>query len=181
MQTLFAAIKPPPDILDKVVPLQKGIEGASWSPRDNLHITLGYFGLVADEFAEILDYELALRPGIGFDVRLEGANIFGGSRPRTLWFGVEANPALAALHQHVRRAARRSKIDMETRNFTPHLSLAYMRGGVALGDLSRYLRRHLGYKSKPFLIDQFALYSSNTQKSGPNLYIKEANYPLLGP
>jgi len=181
MQTLFVAIKPPAYILDGITPLQKGIEGVRWSPRENLHITLGYFGLVSNEFAEILDHELAIRPGTGFELRLRGADIFGGSRPRTLWLGVEQSPALDALHKHVRRAARRSKTDMETRNYTPHLSLAYMRGGVALGDLSRFLRRHINFKSKPFLVDQFALYSSNTQKAGPNIYIKEANYPLLGP
>jgi len=58
MLTLFAAIKPPSSIIDKIVPLQKGIEGVRWSPEDNLHITLGYFGLVSEEFAEILDTEI---------------------------------------------------------------------------------------------------------------------------
>ena len=54
MLTLFAAIKPPDNILDRIETLQKGIEGVRWSPHENLHITLGYFGLVSNEFAEIL-------------------------------------------------------------------------------------------------------------------------------
>ena len=180
MLTLFAAIKPPPYILGAIASMQKGIEGVRWSPPENLHITLGYFGLVSEEFAEVLDHELGISPGGGFDLSLQGADIFGGSRPHTLWMGVKPSAALTALHKHVRSAARRSKIEMESRKFTPHLSLAYMRGGVDLGDLSRYLRRHINYKSKPFLVDQFALYSSNARKSGPNDYIKEANFPLLG-
>ncbi len=185
MLTLFAAIKPPPHIVRAVTALQKGIEGVRWSAPENLHITLGYFGLVDVEFAEILDRELASRAkggaGGGFKMRLSSVDIFGGSRPHTLWLGVEENAALRALHTHVRRAAKRAHIEMEVRKFTPHLSLAYMRGGVDLSDLSRFISKNISFESTPFLVDQFALYASNPQKTGPNIYTKEANYPLLGP
>lgn len=180
MLTLFAAIKPPDKIFDRIEPLQKGIEGVRWSPRENLHITLGYFGLVSDDFAEVLDHELARSAGVGFELSLKGVGIFGGSRPHTLWLGLKPSKALEGLHKHCRRAARRAKIDMETRNFSPHLSMAYMNRGISLADLSRYVRRHDNFKSKPFLVDEFSLFSSNPQKNNPNIYQKEANYPLLG-
>ncbi|MBL4854640.1 MAG: RNA 2',3'-cyclic phosphodiesterase [Robiginitomaculum sp.] len=180
MLTLFAAIKPPSDILDAVEDVQKGIEGVNWTPRDNLHITVGYFGAVEDKYAEILDHELARSPGTGFDLRLRGADIFGNSRPHSLWLGVEKSPALTALHKHIRRAAKRSNIDMEARNFVPHLTLAYLRRHTPKDDLTRYIRRHIQFKPKPFLIDKFALYSSHHQKHAPNIYKKQANYPLLG-
>jgi len=180
MLTLFAAIKPPSSIIDKIVPLQKGIEGVRWSPEDNLHITLGYFGLVSEEFAEILDTEIGRHPGVGFDLTLQGVGVFGGSKPHTLWLGIKPCKALEDLHMHCRRAARRAKIEMEARKFTPHLSLAYMNRGISLADMSRYVRRHDKFKSKPFLVDEFSLYSSNPQRNGPNIYQKEANYPLLG-
>ncbi|PHR61141.1 MAG: RNA 2',3'-cyclic phosphodiesterase [Robiginitomaculum sp.] len=180
MLTLFAAIKPPPHILRDIDALQKGIDGVRWAYEDNLHITLGYFGLVSTEFAEILDHELARGAGGGFKLKLSSVDVFGGSRPHTLWLGLEENKALSALHKHVRSAARRAHVEMETRKFTPHLSLAYMHDGVDLGDLSRFIRKNLSYKSKPFIVDQFALYSSHPQKTGPNIYQSEANYPLLG-
>lgn len=180
MLTLFAAIKPPDNILDRIETLQKGIEGVRWSPYENLHITLGYFGLVSHEFAEILDHELARSAGTGFELKLSGVGIFGGSRPHTLWIGLEPSKALEDLHKHCRAAARRAKIEMEVRKFSPHLSIAYMNRGISLSDMSRYVRRHDHFKSKPFLVDEFSLYSSNPQKSGPNIYQKEANYPLLG-
>jgi 2'-5' RNA ligase len=180
MLTLFAAIKPPKSIIDRVVSLQKGVEGVRWSPRENLHITLGYFGLVSDDYAEILDHELAKTSATGFELQLQGVGVFGGSRPHTLWLGLKPSSALTALHTHCRRAARLAQVEMESRKYTPHLSLAYMNGGIALADLARYVRRHDGLKSKKFLVDQFGLYSSNSQKTGPNLYIQEANFPLLG-
>ncbi|MBL4870741.1 MAG: RNA 2',3'-cyclic phosphodiesterase [Robiginitomaculum sp.] len=182
--TLFAAIKPPPHIIRAVEALQKGVEGLRWAPPDNMHITLGYFGLVDIEFAEILDHELASRTkggaGGGFKLALSSVGVFGSSRPHTLWLGIEKNKDLLALHTHIRRAARRAHIEMETRKYTPHLSLAYMRGGVSLLDLSHFIKRNLNFKSKPFLIDQFGLYSSNPQRTGPNIYQREASYPLLG-
>ncbi len=180
MPTYFAAIKPPDDILDAIEALQKGVEGINWSPRDNLHITVGYFGELSDEYAEILDRELARSPGFGFDVNLSGVDYFGGARPHTLWLGVKKNHALAALHKYVRSAARRSTIEMEKRNFRPHLSLAYLRRNIAKDDFERYLRLHVRFTSKPFLVDQFALYSTQKHKQGPNTYIKEATYPLVG-
>jgi len=180
MTTYFAAIKPPQKILDAVAPLQKGIEGVNWAPEDNLHITVGYFGELNDEYAEILDRELARSPGYGFDLRLTGVDYFGASRPHTLWLGVEENPHLNALHKYIRSAARRSDIEMESRNFRPHLSLAYLRRNIAKDDFEKYIRRYVRFKSEPFLVDEFALYSTKRHKNGPNTYVKEANYPLVG-
>ncbi len=180
MPTYFAAITPPENILDAVAPLQKGIEGVKWAPLDNLHITVGYFGELSDAYAEILDRELARAPGYGFDMRLTGVDFFGSTRPHTLWLGVEDNPALNRLHKHVRSASRRSKVEMEARKFRPHLSLAYLRRGYAKDDFERYIRRHIRFKTEPFLVDEFSLYCVEPHKHGPNTYIKEANYPLVG-
>jgi RNA 2',3'-cyclic 3'-phosphodiesterase len=180
MSTYFAAIKPPEEILDAVMSLQKGIEGVNWVLRENLHITVGYFGELSNEYAEMLDRELARAPGYGFDVKFEGVDYFGASRPHTLWLGVENNPALTTLHEHVRSAARGSHIEMENRNFRPHLSLAYLRKSFAKDDFERYLRRYVRFSSKAFLVDEFALYATQKHKNGPNTYIKEANYPLIG-
>lgn len=180
MPTYFAAIKPPDDILDAITALQKGVEGINWLPRDNLHITVGYFGELSDEYAEMLDHELARSPGYGFDVSLSGVDYFGSSRPHTLWLGVKKSQALTALHDHVRRAARRSNIEMENRNFKPHLSLAYLRRDIAKDDFERYLRLHVRFTSKSFLVDQFALYSTLRHKNGPNTYAKVASFPLVG-
>jgi len=84
------------------------------------------------------------------------------------------------LHEYVRSAARRSAIEMENRNFKPHLSLAYLRRNIAKDDFERYLHRYVRFTSKPFLVDQFALYCVQKHKNGPNTYLKEATYPLVG-
>ena len=180
MPTYFAAITPPQHIIDALTPLQKGIEGMNWTPPENLHITVGYFGALDDEYAEMLDRELARAPGYGFEISLSGVDFFGKDRAHTLWLGVKDNPRLTALHKHIRSAARRASVQMETRKFRPHLSLAYPRRYYAKDDFERYLRRYVRFTSVPFLVDEFSLFSVERHKNGPNTYIKEANYPLVG-
>lgn len=187
MLTLFAAIKLPPHIVGRAADLQKNIDGVRWAPLENFHITLGYFGLVDEDHAEALDHALA-RPVTpakdeiagGFRIHLEGVGVFGGSRPHTLWLGVGKSASLIALHKHVRKAARAANIPMEARKFTPHLSLAYMRGGISLADLTHFVSNNMSFSTPPFMVDQFGLFASNPQTSGPNIYSHEANFPLLG-
>lgn len=178
--TLFAAIKPPNHIIKAVTAVQKNVDGVRWAVPENLHITLGYFGRVSTEYTKTLDHELACGAGGGFKLSLQGADVFGSSKPHTLWLGVSPTPPLMALNKHIHNAARRAHVKMETRKYVPHISLAYVRDGVHLADLSRFIRKNINFKSKPFIVDQFALYSSRPQKKGSNIYKKEANYPLLG-
>jgi len=122
---------------------------------EKLHITVGFFGDVDDDHAEILDMELARYKCAGFDLSLSGVGHFGEKTPHAIWAGLAPSPPLLDLHKHCRRAARAAKINMETRVFRPHIP--------------------------PFLVDRFYLLSSHRKKTGPNAYREEACYPLLGP
>lgn len=166
--------------MQEITDLQTGLEGMNWIPETNLHITLGYFGALPDEITEILDRELGRQPSGSFDLRLSGGGTFGRQSPHTLWLGVDTSPALSALHDHVRRAARRASVILEKRKYTPHLSLAYPNRHIGRSDLAKFLKRMSSWRSAPFLVDEFSLYSSHRNKSGPNTYLREANYPLLG-
>ncbi len=177
---VFAAIKPPPSIIRKLVLLQKGVEDARWSDPDKLHITLGFFGDVANEKIEILDYELVQHGRTGFDVALSGAGHFGNKEPHAIWIGVDMSKDLRGLYKHCRRAARHAKIEMESRKFMPHVTLAYLKDGTPHAHIIAFEKRLAEFKLGPFLVDQFFLISSHQRKSGSNLYRVEASYPLLG-
>jgi len=177
---LFAAIKIPQDITRALSRLQKGVSGARWSAPEKFHITLGYFGDIDDDHAEVLDYELARIRMSGFELELSGAGHFGSSDPHAIWVGVTPHPALTMLHDHCRQSARRAKVDMEKRNYVPHVTLAYMKPFSPIDRVIAFEQRLSGFKTPPFLVDEFFLMSSHRRKDKPNKYYAEASYPLIG-
>lgn len=178
---LFAALNLPDDVAERLLALQKGVDGAKWRPRENLHITLRFFGEVQEPMAEEIDAMLSdiadrTRP---FEIALKAAGAFGGGEPHTLWIGVELNPTLAKLAADCERGARRLGLKPEPRKFAPHVTLAYLSGS----DLTRVqaFESRLGlFQARPFEVESFTLYSSWTRKSAPNLYRPEADYVLRG-
>jgi 2'-5' RNA ligase len=177
---LFAAIRPPSGVIRAVTRLQKGVPGARWSAPEKLHITVGYFGDVRDTLAVELDAELARRPLPSMELHLRGAGHFGRSEPHQIHLKLDDNTGLSKLHAHCRKVARELNIPMEARNFTPHLTLAYLKPFPDLEKLAKYEQRHAQTDIGPFLVDQFGLYSSWQQTRGPNRYELEATYPLVG-
>jgi len=177
---LFAAIRPSDKIVRDLTRFQKGIPGARWSDAEKLHITLGFFGDVDGDRAEVLDEKLAHINKASFDLSLSGAGHFGRSEPHSVWIGVAPSPDLIHLHKSVRSAARAAGVIMEKREYRPHVTLAYLRPFPDIEAIARWEHKYSGYQSASFLVDGFFLYSSWQRQSGSNLYREEASYPLLG-
>jgi 2'-5' RNA ligase len=178
---LFAAFEPPPEVVARVAALQRGVPGASWRPRENLHVTLRFFGDVAENVARDLDSALeeAAQGLAPFDVRLKGAGSFGKDAPHTLWLGLAECPPLHRLAGDVERAARRIGLAPEGRKFAPHLTVAYLHG-ADVARVQAFERRCALFESAPWRVEGFGLYSSQLRRSQPSLYRLEAEYPLLG-
>ena len=177
--TLFTAITLPDFVADRLIALQKGVPGAKWRPRENLHLTLRYFGEVAEPVAEEIDAGLSAladraRP---FEMQLKAAGAFGGGDPHTLWIGVAQNEALNKVAADCERVARRAGLKPEPRKFTPHVTLAYLTG-TELGRVQAFETRLGLFQAPPLRVEGFTLFSSWTRKSAPNLYRSEADYPF---
>jgi RNA 2',3'-cyclic 3'-phosphodiesterase len=178
---LFAALPIPDDVADRIVAIQRGVSGAAWRPREALHLTLRFFGEVAEPVADDIDSELdemAQRHG-PLDIALKGVGMFGKDDPHTLWLGVAENKDLRALAADAERAARRAGLKPEARKFTPHVTAAYLHH-PDLDRVRAFEQRHALFESKPWRADAFHLYSSWRSKSGPSHYRLEAEYPLMG-
>jgi 2'-5' RNA ligase len=178
---LFAAVDLPDDIIERLLALMKGVPGAKWRPKENLHLTLRFFGEVAEPVAEDIDSELAAAAESTppFTLQLKGAGAFGGAEPRNLWVGVAASDGLKKLAADCERAARRAGLKPESRKFAPHVTLAYL-NDTALDRVHAFESRLGLFETRPFRIDRFGLYSSQVRKSAPSHYRLEAEYSLNG-
>jgi 2'-5' RNA ligase len=178
---LFAALPIPDDVAERVAALQQGVDGARWAPRENLHLTLRFFGNVAEPVATDIDQALEEegRRRAPFSAALKGAGFFGKGEPHVLYLGVAAGPGLQALAAGCERAARRCGLEPDARKFTAHLTVAYL-NGASLERVTAFEQRYALFESRPWEVDSFGLYSSQTRSAGPSLYRLEAEYPLCG-
>lgn len=177
---LFAALDLPDDVAERLLALQKGVPGAKWRPRENLHLTLRFFGEVAEPVADELDaaLEQAAAANSAFDLELKGAGSFGGGEPHTLWIGAARTAALEKLQADCERAARRCGLKPEPRKFAPHVTIAYL-AGAPLDRVQAFESRLGLFRARPFRVESLALYSSQVRRNAPSLYRVEAEYPLL--
>ncbi len=84
------------------------------------------------------------------------------------------------LARQCRKAARQAGVEIEKRAYLPHLTLAYLNRDVDMGRVQRFEQRLGLFKSDPFTVDRFHLYSSWARKPHtPNLYRIETEYPLI--
>lgn len=176
---IFAALPLPDAIAGQVMPLMKGVPGAAWRPRENLHITLAFYGSVQEASVTELDHALDRIRVSPFELQLEEADHFGKDDLRSLWLKVSEPPELTELAQACRKAGQSVGITIERRVFKPHLTLAYIRGQTDPRRLASFEQKLALYRSEPFIADRFHLYSSWAQDRGPNRYDVETEYPLL--
>lgn len=140
-------------------------QGLRWSPPDQWHITLSYYGALRDPGgrAETLRTVFAQcrRP----TVRLAGSGTFG----RVLWLGVEDLgegdlDLLAAL------------AGGSERDYVPHLTLARADSSVARVD-PEWTRRLQRYESASWTVSEVALLRSDPGQGGP-VYTEVERFPL---
>ncbi len=180
MPRLFTGLEIPLDEAARLQSLTGGLEGARWIDPMNYHITLRFLGDIDEPTAMTFLhrlYEVEARP---FRLRLSGLGSFGHGKPRALWAGVEVmqedDGALTALQKAHERAAQAAGLAPERRKFTPHLTLARLKG-TRPEMLARYLEAHGGFQGAFFEVRSFALFSSRPSMGG-GPYLIEQLFPL---
>jgi RNA 2',3'-cyclic 3'-phosphodiesterase len=177
MIRLFAAVPAPFDIAEGLARRQQGLPGARWSPAENLHITLRFFGEVAEPVAAELDTGLSAIAMDSFEVALEGAGAFGErEHMRAVWAGVRESEPLRRLAAKCETVAKRCGLKAETRAYRPHMTLAYLKHSPEQR-VAAWLQGHNLLQSPPWRVRQFNLYSSWRSADGSR-YELERSYPL---
>jgi RNA 2',3'-cyclic 3'-phosphodiesterase len=176
MPRLFTALELPEAIVSQLALARGGVVGARWLEPEDYHVTLRFIGDIdaraARDIAETLGDIRRPKTPVGF----QGLSWFGGVKPRSLIAKVKADPVLMELQAEQERRLRRVGVDPETRKYTPHVTLARLRG-VAQAAVADYLAAHGALLAEPFTAESFVLYSAR-EGSGGGPYVVEAAYPL---
>ncbi len=180
---LFLAIPVPPAITVRLSALETNVPGASWRRSEHYHLTLCFIGEVNEETARDIDLEVGRIVAAPFEISLSGAGSFGGRAPTALWAGVEGPPDLSRLASSCESAVRNAGLSPLSspntgRKYKPHVTLAYL-GGTLDYEVAKYLQDTADFRTEPFWVDHFCMYSSRSTKAGSH-YVEEAVYPLTG-
>jgi 2'-5' RNA ligase len=173
MLRLFVGIELPPEIKLSLSLIATGVPGAKWVDAGNYHLTLRFIGEIDEGQAEDVDAALSQIHAPRFDLALATVGHFG---LRQLWVGVERNDALQHLHGKIETALTRLGFPPDERRYTPHVTLARLKG-TSEGRLQSYLAEHALYRALPFRVEHFSLIASYLTKSGA-IYEDQADYPL---
>ncbi len=176
MQRLFVALAIPDSVAQSLALLQSGVPGARWQTREQLHLTLRFIGEVDGRDANAIHDALSGIAAPPFTLELHGVGEFGGKHPHALWAGVRPNEALLHLQRKIETAVQRAGVLPERHKYTPHVTLARLRG-TPVGRVMDYLADHALYGAQPFAVNGFILYSSLLTSDG-SVYRAEQAYGL---
>ena len=175
---LFVGLSLPDAVAQSLSLLRAGVPGAHWQTREQLHMTLRFIGEVDGRDAAAIDDALSTISAPRFRLELKGVGEFGGKNPRALWAGVREPAPIVHLQRKIEAMLQRVGLAAEERKFTPHVTLARLRGAPA-GKVMDWLSDHALYAGMPFKVTEFILYSSQITPNG-SIYVAERSYGLNG-
>lgn len=124
---LFLALEIPEEVASGLVSLQGGCQGARWSRKETLHLTLRFLGDVDDEGCARLRLGLEALAFEPFRLRIERAGTFTLRDQAVLWMGPAPSAALADLHGLVDGILATALGVPCERAYTPHVTLGRLR------------------------------------------------------
>lgn len=180
MNRLFVGIELPDALKERLAGICIGVPGAKWVKPENLHLTLRFIGEVDEGRFGDIDAALSAVRAPEFELTLSGIGHFAsGKAPRVLWVGVERNEPVVYLQGRVEAACARAGLESERRKFSPHITLARLNNPPA-SRLGAFLSGNSLFKSAPFSVEEFTLFSSFLARGGA-IHRAEADYRLGAP
>ncbi len=165
MPRLFTGLEIPEDIAFELNLMQGGVWGARWIEPADYHITLRFIGDIEERLASEIGYLLERVASAPFTIRLKGVGAFGGSEPRSIYAKVAESAELRRLQNAHEKLCQTLGLAAQGRKFTPHVTLARLRG-ADIGEVQGFIARQNLLHSRPFEVDRFVLFSSRPSRGG---------------
>ena len=166
MIRLFVALEMPPAHKQRLLSLCHGVRDARWVTEENLHLTLRFIGEVEEPLVADIVAALQSITAETFPLTLDGVGHFKtGRRIRSLWAGVAPSDALLNLQDRIDAALRRAGVAPDGRRFTPHITLARLKGGTP-ERIGSWIESNAAFWAEPFTIEHFTLFESYLTHTG---------------
>ncbi|HCL73387.1 MAG TPA: RNA 2',3'-cyclic phosphodiesterase [Gammaproteobacteria bacterium] len=151
-----------------------GIESLRLTPERNLHVTLKFLGLMAEEAIPELSLHLAqvCAKHQVFNYHCRGLGHF----KQSIWLGVDPSPELLALSKDIENCCALLGFAAEQKRFTPHVTIARY-GKAARPPLSNLTDRFGEQEWFVGAISEACLFKSETLPAGAKYTVIE-RYPL---
>jgi 2'-5' RNA ligase len=170
----FIAIKLPDEVRtqieSQIQELNHFTKMVRWIKADSLHLTLKFLGEIEADRVEQVKSTLERVKGVvpPFDLRFNGSGCFPGrKRPRVFWLGLDKEGVvpLSELQSWLEDQLWQVGFEKENRKFTPHLTIARVKGDENFSDLYSYIDNHL-FTGKKFNVDKIYLIRSYLRPTG---------------
>lgn len=156
-----------------LMPLPRKVE------PENLHLTLVFLGECPEPVLEAAHegFEALREPR--FTLALQGLGLFGKAKPHAAWAGVAASAQLTRLQAKVETIARRAGCPIDSRKFTPHVTLGRFPtpDPADIARLERAVALGTGFRTEPWEVTELTLWRSHLTARGPQ-YEVLVRYPL---
>ena len=178
---LFTGIDLSADVITNLEDLLRRLKPAAqinWSPPKNLHITTKFIGEWPEERLAELTARLASLPTrTPIPIAIEKLGFFPNPHsPRVFWTGVKGDD-LIALARDTETALAALGIEKETREYSPHLTLARIKTPGKQPALLQAVAQLATLEFGSFTADRFFLFHSRTAPSG-SVYTRLSEFPL---
>ena len=175
MLRLFVGLPLPEGVRKILLSRMGGFPDVRWQDDRQLHLTLRFLGNVKENQATDIDLALKGLPFEPFELKLEGTGLFGTLRkPRLIWAGVDPLAPLVDLVRKMEAAVVRTGLPPETRNYTPHITIARCHQHSAL--INQFLDETADLTSPPWVVDHFVLFRSHLGHKAAR-YQEVSRYP----
>jgi len=176
---LFTAIDIPDAIASKlgaVIDRLRPKAKLSWTSVEKMHITMKFIGEWPEDRLDEMKRSLAgVRATGGIEITVRGLGWYPNPRdPHVFWAGVEAGDDLRSLAKATDQAVHAIGVPLDSREYSPHLTLARIRKRVYMGALTKEAEKLERTDFGSFRATDFYLYLSRA-----GAYTKLAGFALV--
>lgn len=174
----FIAIPLPKDVTEFLTQIISDLKltfpdkSVKWVQPENIHLTLKFLGNISRSTLHLLFEKLKTENQFApFNLTINKIGAFPSLyRPQVIWVGTSSHNTLAELAQFVEKSTSMVKSEIDSKSFSPHLTIARLRPGIKKDHfdiIKQELYKRKELNSISFTVNHYCVYQSVLSSKGP--------------